>query len=1154
MKIKKRILRVLTFLGLMISLMAAGLTFTACREKVSLRFETNGGTRLETVEGVVGMSYTIPQDPEKEGYYFDGWYLTEDFTGERQELPDTMPKHSTTYYAKYVKYPVLKLSAEGGTLLKEEHLVKPGVLLTEYLKDYVPEKQGLIFGGWYKGDELIGDDAVMTEGDLTLTARYKAEYAVNIYLQKSDSPKEFERSEELSIVSANWEGATLAPEIPAPLHYHLDESREIVKNRILRAGENILEFYYLCDEVKLTYITETPSGERKEEKVDTRYGAHITLETASLTREGYTFFGWANNKDSAAQHFPDETLTMGEEDIVLYGTWAQCYPNARGTGKLTVEEHASGGIHSAVYMTESVISKGEYNARDRTFKTEGFQGKLDDRGYCLMDDSGNYLGYKLLLGRADASYGTLLLDFASGSGTYALEGKKTQGSYEYEWDEQAKAYTGKYRFYADGVEFLFVLNEKGNYFLREGTERGSYALTDGNTFSRIENLKLDGFGAATLSRDGELLKGSYRGAESGEGDWQFEAEGARFRFLTVEKSWSVGTATETERGYLVYNALLWGEYAGYGSLKLDGYGCRGEYISLNGVSTVGRFTREGVFVTLYGKETLRFTLQGSKFSLTGDEAGTYTGEKGALFLDGAGGAVLSGSSETQGSYASLGGGEYTFMPARGEPFRFKADAGQYRLFKESLYGNYSGRYGNPLCLDGYGGGTYTTYDNRVIQVSVGYYDGDLLEVCSSELILPLYFRIKSKTRVSLVDEPEVGRYFLTCNGVPTEDYLVLNGDGAKLVQGGKSEYGDYSVDNSGEVRYYSDTCELKFLLTVRDGLLACVQSVIGGTYAGNGTLVLDGYDKAKYTSDNVIEGTYSVIEGGIELLSGDKLYRFKLGTQIESVKVFTRYSGAHGDLYLQKNGSSAILMGATREEGSCTVSTYYTYSGGEVFKFKLSGSNYLLYDEEVEATYHLENGGTLKLDGCGNGTLKHGEVIITGGVEIKADGLIVLSSSGQYSVSGKLAFERTDSGARLLGAEYGEYQGGFGETLLLDGKGGGVYCGVRGSYTALEGDDFVFQSGSVSVRFRLLREREEALFEIYSEALNAHSGTYETEQWSLEVTAYGVTFSSGGTEERLKILYAGTDFFVAQDEAGTLYGFHFGEENFFKPTFKLLGC
>lgn len=1158
MKVIKRtfLTAAVTVFAAILCLFITGAVLAACSDVVTLRFETNGGTHLDSVEGVVGTSFVCPADPEKEGYYFDGWYLSSDFSGERQDLPDEMPTESRTYYAKYERYPVLTIDAAGGTLQKAKHLIKPGVNLYDYLHAYIPEKRGLIFGGWYLGDTLLTENAVMTTEDIMLTARYKAEYSVDIYLQHPDKPGEFERSEALSIRGADWDGETLFPELPALEYFVLDESKPVVRTRVLRSGENVLEFYFLREKVSLTYIANAPDGSEREESFETRYGAHITLPEGPFLPDGYEFFGWSKKRGGAAEVFPRNVMTMGAEDLVLYGSWARLYQNVRGGGYLAVEEHGDDHVHRAIHTSAvGEKSEGVYCDDTERFTAGEFAGRLDGRGGYLLDDSGDYAGYGLNINGTDATkFGTLTLSFEEGSAIYKLKDMQIEGVYEYVYDEATEKYIGKYLFrnmQSKGAEgFLFELNEERGFFLREGEEKGEYHAFDGKEFSEFDSLMLDGFGNAKLVRRGETLKGTYRGAELADGEWIFEGVEMSFRFLLGAREWNIGDEiVGEERGYLVYDSALAGRFIGNGTLTLDGYGYRGEYISAGGTRTVGRFERDDVFVTLYGVATLKFTLQGTKFALTGVEAGSYSGVHGTLFLDGAGQATLYSRSGqiSQGSYTSLGGDEYTFAPTRGASFRFKLGEKEYNLFDRTLYGNFSGAYNSALRLDGYGGGTYTMYDGRTHEITVGCHDGEFLEIRAPQMTL--YFQVKSETTVSLIEDAEAGRYYFLKDGVLTEDYLVLNGSGKAILHAsGEAEYGEYLyLTNSREVKYFSDAGERTYLLTEYDGIMACKEYGGAGVYSGGGeTLKLDGYENATYVAkkDN-ISGRYKIFSDGAVLFTESGLYRFTLqGTTIERVSEYEHYAGVFGALYLEKSGRGALLRDEMQEEGMYSSGAFYTYRGEKEFSFKLESGKYYLYDEAAEKTFTISDGGMLILDGCGRGTYSGGTLSVTGVVELTDTGLILFRSERLASISGVIAFERTDGDVlNMLGEEYGEYTA-KGMKLLLDGKGSAVYTDVSGTYEKVEGavNEFIFSGGGVTFRFRIAKREDVAIFERYNESLAKLKGSYETEFGTLEVTAYEIAFITERGRVILEVLQSGEGRLIARAmETGELLGVHFGE-------------
>ena len=69
--------------------------------KAAIHFATNGGDEIEAIYEVPGTAVTKPEDPEKVGYIFDGWYSDSALTTEF--VFDKMPAGGAMAYAKWNK-------------------------------------------------------------------------------------------------------------------------------------------------------------------------------------------------------------------------------------------------------------------------------------------------------------------------------------------------------------------------------------------------------------------------------------------------------------------------------------------------------------------------------------------------------------------------------------------------------------------------------------------------------------------------------------------------------------------------------------------------------------------------------------------------------------------------------------------------------------------------------------------------------------------------------------------------------------------------------------------------------------------------------------------------------------------------------------------
>jgi uncharacterized repeat protein (TIGR02543 family) len=66
----------------------------------TLTFNTNGGTQIQPISGVAGSSISMPSNPTRTGFQFEGWFLDPDFT-EATEVASTISNNDITYYANW---------------------------------------------------------------------------------------------------------------------------------------------------------------------------------------------------------------------------------------------------------------------------------------------------------------------------------------------------------------------------------------------------------------------------------------------------------------------------------------------------------------------------------------------------------------------------------------------------------------------------------------------------------------------------------------------------------------------------------------------------------------------------------------------------------------------------------------------------------------------------------------------------------------------------------------------------------------------------------------------------------------------------------------------------------------------------------------------
>jgi uncharacterized repeat protein (TIGR02543 family) len=115
----------------------------------ALLFETNGGSPIEPLVAPVGSAIEAPEEPERPGYAFGGWYADAELT--LVYVFSTMPQGVTTVYVRWSAniYTVTldRVPSEGGTVSGGgDYFSGATVTLT------ATTNEGYTFVGWY-GDE-----------------------------------------------------------------------------------------------------------------------------------------------------------------------------------------------------------------------------------------------------------------------------------------------------------------------------------------------------------------------------------------------------------------------------------------------------------------------------------------------------------------------------------------------------------------------------------------------------------------------------------------------------------------------------------------------------------------------------------------------------------------------------------------------------------------------------------------------------------------------------------------------------------------------------------------------------------------------------------------------------------------------------------------
>lgn len=513
--------RLFTVAALTVLLALAMLVFAACEtgKTYTLTFETGNGSAVSPIKAKAGDKIDLPDEPTLDGHRFDGWYLSEDFSGEKAALPETMPAENRTYYAKFtaIKTATLTLDAAGGVLETSVFELEAGEKVWRIVSQAVPSLTGAVFGGWFNGNSAVTENTVMPANGLTLTARYKASYVVEVYLEDLNGEYGAPTDQVTFEGGSDWLGREVrlgASVLKAPEGFLLDQTK--TQPITLVAGENVYKAYFYRADGYVYYFVNTPLGAEAEGEMDfatVTYGAPHTVSKSLFTVRGYRFAGWSDSPEGEVVYAEGDEISQVKGTIMLYARWNYGATDAGGGADriyLLMESPLKAVLERPVLGEKT----GSYDPDTRLFEFEIADGRTlkgrmhaDGKGFAYFDGD-----MTLTLTQVDgtaAGKATIALDGLDAALYTPENGAATEGSY-------TRVSPSVYQFSSESVRFRFRIEKSDGedvFVMSDGYEGTYYYYNGGISYPVVI---LDGFGAAAYLADSEssLLTGAY--APSGE--------------------------------------------------------------------------------------------------------------------------------------------------------------------------------------------------------------------------------------------------------------------------------------------------------------------------------------------------------------------------------------------------------------------------------------------------------------------------------------------------------------------------------------------------------------------------------------------------------------------------------------------------------------
>ena len=979
-------------------LLVTAILFAACNKTEFTVTFMDGDKVISTVKGKSGDALKAPSVNAPAGMALDGWATSPN--GEVVELPSTITENAT-YYAIFVEGYTVTLDLNGGSLAQNTVGVKKNGDLYAALKDLAPTYAGdPEFEGWYKDGVKVVSGAFTVDGDMTVVAKYKVGYTVQLFLEMDDQPGQYKQSS-----LSGW--GMLGEEEVASVGLGGEYTYTYVVGDIIsitlsaNASENVYRLHFNLTLFNVVFRVNAPEGATAEGEmagISAKYNQQIA-PNCDFSIHGYRFAGWAESADGQVKYKKGQSFAVTRA-LILYAVWDRGYVDRAGGDDVIFLED---DITVAYLQRQGFDEKtGNYDNSEHVYKFvtdagETLKARLFAKDYTFayyLDGSIQtyYIYNPYVYNAADSAGGASGMGQSASLSTIELlpynnavirwaDGDVVEGSYKLD------RASGDYIFvYDDGTEEYFMLttsvsSNKPVCFFRGPEEGMRYLYSYDEGLNTNVGMYLDGYGTLVYmdTQYPSIYVGWYTYADEDSGKMEMyvyvsgtERDHWIIQYFRVDEY--LGTPV-----YIVgnANATVYKNQtdAGLETLELDGFS-KGIYTKADGTQIEGTYT--------YGTMTYTVTFKGNdgntyKFRLGYTTAGGYTFQDADplsnVYWWYRGGSIYYVNMAIQGDgvvWLYLGGADTDWMEFAYGQYQYVGDGLYYFQYTEivdveSIVQQFGKFY---FVLGEYDGGTevmpiftivYLELDERAITTS----DGDEITLHWDGTV--------SMGRLTGSYTYYTGKIGQLVINIGTESYLFIEIDG--------EFYEAFDLYAQYHNNQFSYTLSLQ-LLASNKALLINYDSgaIIGyGTYSYSVatklySLHVDYIDTNYATEmskwidfDFVVANVYG--EDMMIVYDSSRVMEIDVGSNGGSLRM-----DEYGYAFYKETASSAeikceyfiygnsIQLYAINTGRVYDLYSYNLYSSGDDFSFSLLGDSKLVYVNDNGYIgpdhYILDNGGT----------------------------------------------------------------------------------------------------------------------------------------------------------------------------------------------------
>jgi len=286
---------------------------------IMITFQTNGGSLVETVTIEEGDVFVLPNDPEKTGHIFDGWYTDSTFNTLFDE--STNISSDTVLYAKWIPYEdtVYKVNfLNVGDRYIEPIVQLKGVSIGD---TETPSKQGYLFDGWYLDEtyQQLYDFSTTNTEDVTLYAKWIDDPSMAKVTFETNGGSAIEPMYVTVNSKVTIPYSTLREgHIFLKWTYDPEFTQQAFSNFVITEDVTLYAEWYENENV--VYIFFDSNGGSIIYPYQKRPGQSISTPSPPPVKPGFDFIGWFEDENFTRRYYFN---AMGSSDVTLYAKWQE---------------------------------------------------------------------------------------------------------------------------------------------------------------------------------------------------------------------------------------------------------------------------------------------------------------------------------------------------------------------------------------------------------------------------------------------------------------------------------------------------------------------------------------------------------------------------------------------------------------------------------------------------------------------------------------------------------------------------------------------------------------------------------------------------------------------------------------------------------------